>query len=113
MGVTGVDQIEHFEEFNIEQGGPIIKNKLWFFGAFRQAYYDKPIANTFQTDGSVPYPAGLPAVRRRPGIVRAGHLGREDGQPGRPPHLAGVASATSSRSTWTARCACAATRWAR
>jgi len=37
MGVTGVDRIKHFEEFNIEQGGPIVKNKLWFFGAFRQA----------------------------------------------------------------------------
>ena len=56
MGVTGVDRIKHFEEFNIEEGGPIVKNKLWFFGAFRQAYYDKPIANTFQTDGSLPYP---------------------------------------------------------
>ena len=59
MGVTGVDRIKHFEEFNIEQGGPIVKNKLWFFGAFRQAYYDKPIANTFQTDGNA-------AVSRRP-----------------------------------------------
>ena len=61
MGVTGVDKIKHFEEFNIEQGGPIIKNKLWFFGAFRQAYYDKPIANTFQTDGSLPYPQAAAA----------------------------------------------------
>ena len=56
LGVTGVDRIKHFEEFNVELGGPIVKNKLWFFGAFRQAYYDKPIANTFQTDGTLPYP---------------------------------------------------------
>ncbi|MEO7156780.1 MAG: hypothetical protein ABI039_04410, partial [Vicinamibacterales bacterium] len=56
LGVTGVDRIKHFEEFNIEQGGPIVKNKLWFFGAFRQAYYDKPIAKTFQTEGGLPYP---------------------------------------------------------
>jgi hypothetical protein len=61
MGVTGVDRIKHFEEFNIEQGGPIVKNKLWFFGAFRQAYYDKPIANTFQTDGKLPYPQAYAA----------------------------------------------------
>ena len=54
----------------------------------------------------------LRAVRREPGQLRAGHLGREDGQPGRPPHVADVRRATSSRSTWTARCACAATRWA-
>jgi hypothetical protein len=61
MGVTGVDKIKHFEEYNIEQGGPIMKNKLWFFGSFRQAYYDKPIANTFQTDGSLPYPQAYAA----------------------------------------------------
>src|SRR4029077_782737 len=36
-------------------------NKLWFFGAFRQAYYDKPIANTFQTDGKLPYPQAYSA----------------------------------------------------
>jgi hypothetical protein len=30
-----------------EQGGPILRNKLWFYGAFRKAQYDKPIANTF------------------------------------------------------------------
>ena len=56
-------RIKHFEEVNVELGGPIIKNKLWFFGAFRQAYYDKPIANTFQTDGSLPYPQAYAALR--------------------------------------------------
>ena len=72
MGVTGVDRINHFEEFNIEQGGPIMKNKLWFFGAFRQAYYDKPIANTFQTDGRLPYPQAYAALRRQSGICEQG-----------------------------------------
>jgi Carboxypeptidase regulatory-like domain/TonB-dependent Receptor Plug Domain len=59
QNVTGVDRISHFEEFNIEQGGPIVKNKLWFFGAFRRAYYDKPIANTFVTPAGVPFPVGF------------------------------------------------------
>ena len=113
MGVTGVDKIDHFEEFNIEQGGPIIKNKLWFFGAFRQAYYDKPIANTFQTDGSLPYPQAYAARARQPGELRAGHLRREDGQPGRPPDVAGVGAQQVRRLHRTARCACAATPWAR
>ncbi len=90
MGVTGVDRIKHFEEFNIELGGPIVKNKLWFFGAFRQAYYDKPIANTFQTDGSLPYPQAYARCAASPGIVRTGRLRREDGQPDRPPDVAGV-----------------------
>ncbi|HET9702392.1 MAG TPA: TonB-dependent receptor [Vicinamibacterales bacterium] len=54
MGVTGVDKISNFYEFNIEQGGPIIKNKLWFFGAFRKARYDRPIANTFAIPPGTP-----------------------------------------------------------
>lgn len=72
MGVTGVDKIKHFEEFNIEEGGPIMKNKLWFFGAFRQAYYDKPIANTFQTDGSLPYPQAYAKCAASPGSCDQG-----------------------------------------
>jgi hypothetical protein len=47
LGVAGVDKIDNFYEWNIEQGGPILRNKLWFYGAFRQAHYDKPIANSF------------------------------------------------------------------
>jgi hypothetical protein len=54
MGVTGVDKISNFYEWNIEQGGPLIKNKLWFFGAFRKARYDRPIANTFAIPSGTP-----------------------------------------------------------
>ena len=64
MGVTGVDKISNFYEWNVEQGGPIAKDKLWFYGAFRHARYDKPIANTFIDAGRRAYPAGLRAVRR-------------------------------------------------
>ncbi len=63
MGVTGVDRIANFYEFNIEQGGPIVRNKLWFFGAYRKAKYDKPIANTFVTDGRLPYPQAYEQCR--------------------------------------------------
>lgn len=71
-GVTGVDRIAHFEELNIEQGGPIVRNKLWFFGAFRRAYYDKPIANTFQTDGSLAYPQAYARCAASPGSCEQG-----------------------------------------
>ena len=87
MGVTGVDRIKHFEEFNIEQGGPIVKNKLWFFGAFRQAYYDKPIANTFQTDGSLPYPQAYAACVAA-GNCEQGVSDEKMANPVAPPHLA-------------------------
>lgn len=59
LGVGAVDSIDNFYEWNIEQGGPIIKDKLWFYGAFRKARYDKPIANTFLTDESLPFPQGF------------------------------------------------------
>jgi hypothetical protein len=72
MGVTGVDRISHFEEFNIEEGGPILKNKLWFFGSFRRAYYDKPIANTFVTDGSQAYPQAYARCAASPGSCEQG-----------------------------------------
>ncbi len=53
--IGSVDQIENFYEWNVEQGGPILRNRLWFFGAFRNARYDKPVANVFEL------PAGVPA----------------------------------------------------
>ena len=59
-GVRAVDKISNFYEWNIEQGGPIISNKLWFFGAFRKARYDRPIANTFL----IPAGADVPAAFR-------------------------------------------------
>jgi hypothetical protein len=47
QGVRAVDRIQNFYEFNVEQGGPILRNKLWFYAAYRKARYDKPVANTF------------------------------------------------------------------
>jgi len=52
--VGAVDKISDFYEVNIEEGGPIVKDKLWFFGAFRNAHYDKPIANTFVLPTNIP-----------------------------------------------------------
>jgi hypothetical protein len=56
LGVGGVDRIDNFYEFNIEQGGPLKKDKVWFFGAFRRAHYDKPIANTFDLPSGTAVP---------------------------------------------------------
>jgi hypothetical protein len=58
FNVTAVDKISNFYEINVEQGGPILRNKLWFFGAFRKAQYDKPIANTYYAPEGVPFPVG-------------------------------------------------------
>lgn len=54
--IRAVDKVANFFEWNAELGGPIMKDKLWFFGAFRKARYDKPIANTFNLPSGVPAP---------------------------------------------------------
>ena len=65
LGVTGVDRISNFFEYNLEQGGPIMRDRLWFYGAFRHARYDKPIANTFVVPKSnLPYPQAYENCRR-------------------------------------------------
>ena len=66
MGVSGVDRISNFYEWNVEQGGPIVKNKLWFYGAFRKARYDRPIANTFIIPASTSLHA-FAACQQNPG----------------------------------------------
>lgn len=56
QNVRNVDRVSNFFEFNLEQGGPILKDKLWFFGAYRRAKYDKFIPNTFNLPTNVPAP---------------------------------------------------------
>lgn len=72
LGVTGVDRIANFYEWNVEQGGPIAKDKLWFFVAVRKARYDKPIANTFVTPAGVPFPQGYATCAANPGTCEQG-----------------------------------------
>lgn len=72
LGVTGVDRIANFYEYNVEQGGPIIHDRLWFYGAFRHARYDKPIANTFVTPSTMSYPDGYVFCANNPGECAQG-----------------------------------------
>ena len=71
-GVTGVDRIANFYEVNVEEGGPIIKNRLWFFGAFRKAQYDKPIANTFKTPSGTSFPQAFAQCAAKLGSCEQG-----------------------------------------
>ncbi len=72
LGVSGVDKISNFFEWNVEQGGPIMKNKLWFFGAFRKARYDRPIANTFAIPAGQNVPTVFAACRTNPDSCEQG-----------------------------------------
>jgi Carboxypeptidase regulatory-like domain len=72
LGVSATDKISNFYEFNVEEGGPIMKDKLWFFGAFRRAHYDKPIANTFVVPGGVPAPVVFKSCLANPSSCEQG-----------------------------------------
>ena len=47
--------ITHIYDFNFGEGGPLVKDRLWFFGSFRRNSVNNVIANNF-------YPDGQPAV---------------------------------------------------
>src|SRR5262249_53481342 len=52
LGVKTVDKIGTYNDTDLTQGGPIKKDKMWFFGSLRLFTVNKPISNTFISDGS-------------------------------------------------------------
>ncbi len=46
VGVTSTDKLGSYHDFDVTQGGPIKKDKIWFFGVGRLSYENKPVANT-------------------------------------------------------------------
>lgn len=51
-GLRAVDKIDRIYDFNFGQGGPIMRDKLWFFGSVRAWSVNAPIADVFYPDGS-------------------------------------------------------------
>ena len=51
-GVTSLDQIGTYNDTNFTLGGPIRKDKIWFFGSGRLFTVNKPIASTIVSDGT-------------------------------------------------------------
>jgi hypothetical protein len=51
-GVKSVDKIGTYNDTNFTMGGPIKKDSVWFFGSGRFFIVNKPIANTFVSDGT-------------------------------------------------------------
>ncbi len=52
-GVTSLDRIGTYNDFDVTQGGPIKKDVAWFFGSLRLFTVNKPIASTVVSDGTV------------------------------------------------------------
>ena len=46
LGVTSVDKLGSYYDISATQGGPIKKDRLWFFVSGRLSNEDKPVANT-------------------------------------------------------------------
>jgi hypothetical protein len=51
-GVTSLDQIGTYTDTDFTQGGPLKKDKLWFFFSGRLFTVNKPIASTVVSDGT-------------------------------------------------------------
>src|SRR5258708_22844067 len=51
-GVKSVDKIGKYNDTNFTVGGPIKQDSLWFFGSGRLFIVNKPIANTYVSDGT-------------------------------------------------------------
>jgi hypothetical protein len=50
-GLTRIDKFEKIYDVDGAVGGPIAKNKVWFFTAHRRYGNDTPVADTFYPDG--------------------------------------------------------------
>ena len=50
-GFAGATKIIHILDYNASLGGPIKKDKVWFFGSWRYQSTDDQIANAFYSDG--------------------------------------------------------------
>jgi hypothetical protein len=46
LGVTSVDKLGNYHDISVTQGGPIMKDRLWWFLAGRLSLERKPVANT-------------------------------------------------------------------
>lgn len=51
-GIRLPSGVQHVQDFNGSVGGPIVKNKLWFFGSGRHISVNEKVTNAFYPDGS-------------------------------------------------------------
>jgi hypothetical protein len=51
-GLQSGDRVDHISDYNFALGGPIMRDKLWFFGTWRRIATNEVVANSFYDDGS-------------------------------------------------------------
>jgi hypothetical protein len=62
-GLGAAGGIDRIYDFNVGVGGPIKRDKVWFFGSARAWAVDAPIANTFYTPENLSYAEGYRQCR--------------------------------------------------
>ena len=72
-GLTSVESVDYVYDLNVAHGGPIIRDKLWFFGSGRRFSINVPVTDSFykNEDGTAPrymqavkYPDGTDGLRQ-------------------------------------------------
>ena len=72
-GLTAVESLDYVYDLNVAHGGPIIRDKLWFFGSGRRFSINVPVTDSFykNEDGTAPrymqavkYPDGTDGLRQ-------------------------------------------------
>ncbi len=62
-GLGNAGGVDRVYDFNVGVGGPIKRDKIWFFASARAWSVDAPIGNTFITPDNLSYNAGYQACR--------------------------------------------------
>jgi len=57
--------VQHVQDFNVYAGGPIVRDKFWFFTTARHVSVDEGVANTFYRVPYEKYQAGDPAIQEQ------------------------------------------------
>jgi hypothetical protein len=57
--------VQHVQDFNVNAGGPIVRDKFWFFTTARHVSVDEGVANTFYRVPYEKYQAGDPAIQEQ------------------------------------------------
>src|SRR5256886_1589105 len=68
-GLPTNSAIDRIYDFNVSEGGPVLRDRLWFFGTARQWSVNAPIAGTFVSDGT---PSGFAACLKAPASCKQG-----------------------------------------
>ena len=68
-GLPNNSAIDRIYDFNVSEGGPVLRDRLWFFGTARQWSVNAPIAGTFVSDGT---PSGFAACLKAPASCKQG-----------------------------------------